>query len=618
MITRRGIANLENERLGLIMIGMTLLVIIFITLMMFDNRRDSRMEFIQAQGVSLARILSDLPLSDLVTESGTGGVLRVLKEILTTPEFAYVAVVDRSGAKLREVAKSGVIVPELRIKEEPSSWIGRRTIPGESRNKNFIEFHAPVILSGELYGHVRIAYFEPGYGIDSTYLPFVSTMALMVFLLTTLSYYLVKKEIRPIRTACTAIHDMANRNDYQPIDVTASGEIGELIGCINHYIEYTGNRVSSLEKSHFDLDASAKFLNYKRERIEMVLQSLPDPVVVLDETGIVNMANSRISNILNIQSDDLRGKRLIEYVNHPAMQGYQPRGKTLSPANKRGNNWSFVPENEKNKTYSVEAFPLFSVKDRKKTYGSLVVFHDISEEVLAKQSRAEFVAHVAHELKSPLNVLTMYSEALIGEEGKSREFQIDASNVIRDEVERLASLINNLLSLTRFEVGGMQISRQRVKLKEMVEDAFENISRNGYNKNCEFSIDLPNQVSAISADKDLMRIAINNILTNAIKYNKPGGKVSMTVTEDAQSITISIRDTGIGISEDDISHIYDKFFRSESEEVRDRPGHGLGLPLAKEIIELHNGELLVESVLGEGTEFIIVFRKDSGIIMEAV
>ena len=250
--------------------------------------------------------------------------------------------------------------------------------------------------------------------------------------------------------------------------------------------------------------------------------------------------------------------------------------------------------------------------------GNLVVFRDITAEVLARRSSGEFVAHVAHELKSPLNVIAMYTESLQGKDGQSEEFRIEAANVVHDEVERLSMLINNILSITKIEMGSINIKRHRVKLRDLLEDTFNAVSRGGRGDDLKFTIDLPREMSPVAVDKELMRIAINNLLTNAIKYNRAGGTVSLVAEETGGKVRICIRDTGVGIAREDQERIFQKFFRSEREEIRAKAGHGLGLSLAREIVQLHHGTLSVSSTPGEGSEFAIEFDKETELLKQAV
>ena len=136
------------------------------------------------------------------------------------------------------------------------------------------------------------------------------------------------------------------------------------------------------------------------------------------------------------------------------------------------------------------------------------------------------------------------------------------------------------------------------------------------NINCRVVVDA--NLNAAYLDKDLFRVAISNLLTNAIKYNKPGGEIILSASETIDTIKISVRDSGIGINKDEINKIFDRFYRSENEDARKCDGHGLGLALVKQIIELHEGELQVDSTLGEGSEFSIVLKKSLNLMKEAV
>ena len=190
-------------------------------------------------------------------------------------------------------------------------------------------------------------------------------------------------------------------------------------------------------------------------------------------------------------------------------------------------------------------------------------------------------------------------------------------NVIHDEVERLSTLINNLLAINQYELGGVVAQRKHVRLHELLDDAFSNISKGRGDKNLKFDLEIPREMSLAFIDKDLFRIAINNLLTNAIKYSKPGGKVSLSALENENNIEIRVSDEGYGIAEQDQTKIYDKFFRSNADDIREQTGHGLGLSLVRQIILMHHGELSFTSELDKGSEFVITLEKMSSQILDA-
>ena len=144
------------------------------------------------------------------------------------------------------------------------------------------------------------------------------------------------------------------------------------------------------------------------------------------------------------------------------------------------------------------------------------------------------------------------------------------------------------------------------------------MTRSAKDKDVSCSLDLPEEMSHIYVDKDLLRVAINNLLTNAIKYNRPQGKVTLSAEETDDQIIIYVKDTGKGIATDELDKIFEKFYRSSDPEISGITGHGLGLSLAKSIIELHHGRLQVESELQKGSTFSITFGKSDGLIKQGI
>jgi signal transduction histidine kinase len=179
-------------------------------------------------------------------------------------------------------------------------------------------------------------------------------------------------------------------------------------------------------------------------------------------------------------------------------------------------------------------------------------------------------------------------------------------------------MIDNLLNLAMIEMGTVAMHRQRVKMGKFLEDIYQSMSHDKRVEELNFDLSLPHDLGALSIDKDLVRVSINNLISNAIKYNQPGGKIELVAEENDTEIIIRVRDSGIGISEQDQHRIFEKFFRSEDEEVRKRTGHGLGLSLVHETVKLHNGEITINSSPGEGTEFVMRFNKESNMLKDAV
>ncbi|MDX1697354.1 MAG: ATP-binding protein, partial [Thiohalobacterales bacterium] len=609
----------NRERLGLMMIVASLAVILVTLFLLFAYQQDAQRTHIREQGSSLTRVISRIPYSQLVTGPGQAGTLSMLRHTGRETGFAYVAVMDRNGAVVAEVTSPGILVPAGTLPSDPASWLGERSLELAGDGRQITEFYAPLFEQGEFAGYVRLGYLEPGFGLRTDQLPLFATFALPIFLLTPLFYFLLRREVRPFQDATDKLASLVdNAGSPGKVELSASNELQGFMDRFNSFVGVVQGRIGELEADRNELMTSTKLLGYKRARIESALQSFPEAIMVLDESGVVSLANPRLENILGIPFDKILGRRPSEWCSDPEVVAFLS-GST--PQGRRGRGTEtleYMPSAKTGRSVRIEPYPLFSPRNVSQVLGTLVIFRDITAEKIARNSSAEFIAHVAHELKTPLNVIGMYSETLQDAGPDNEAVRVEAANVIHDEVERLALLIGNMLSITKIETGSMAIERTRVKLRDLLQDAFDANTRAGREKNIDFRLELPREISPVALDKNLMRIAINNLLTNAIKYSDPGGAVTMSVEETDETVRIVVRDTGLGIAPEEMERIFDKFFRSESDAVRKRSGHGLGLPLAREIVQLHQGTLNVKSTPGVGSEFTIEFNKESGLLKKAV
>jgi signal transduction histidine kinase len=203
--------------------------------------------------------------------------------------------------------------------------------------------------------------------------------------------------------------------------------------------------------------------------------------------------------------------------------------------------------------------------------------------------------------------------------GNDEAVRVEAVNVIHAEVDRMAGLINNLLNISKLETGAIALATSRVNVHDLLAGAFEAQRQNAPGKGLQLRIDVPANLGLAALDKELMRVAVNNLLSNAIKYNRAGGEVLLSAheTED-EHLEIRVRDSGIGIPPAQCARVFDKYFRADDPAAAGRSGHGLGLYLVRQIVELHHGTVSVQSEPGQGSEFCVRLKKLPALYEEAM
>ena len=236
--------------------------------------------------------------------------------------------------------------------------------------------------------------------------------------------------------------------------------------------------------------------------------------------------------------------------------------------------------------------------------GVIAVIQDITEHVKLDNMQKELVADVSHELKTPITSIMGYADTLL-EGGYDEETQAKFLNVIASESRRMARLVTDLLTLSRYDSNKKKTQKESFDLGELVKRCQEKlaieIKKKGHKVNCFVTADVP----LVYADKDDIERVVLNILTNSIKYTPDNGEIKIYVGFVYNDAYIKIFDNGIGIPEDDLSRIFERFYRVDKARTREMGGTGLGLSIAKEILDKNGGSIDIKSKVGEGTEVVI-------------
>jgi len=598
---------MKNNRIGLILVGSMLAVIALVVTLLLQRQQIEHAEQVRAQGLGVVRSLAALPASVLIPSKGAPGVLDSILAYRDNPDFAYAAVSAADGRSLAEVTSPGTLVP-------PSAALAltgfaERTIAAGQNGRAIREFHGP-LASADDKTQVRIGYFEARTPFGMKDLPFYALIALAMFLLVPLIYLVIKREMAPLAALGEQLRVAANQaTTHMPALVStpeSDADVRTLAHTLNRYLDQASTRIRELEQESVASMASGRLLEYGSNKMQAVLQCLPDGLLVLDPAGEVTFATGKIEPLLGVPVADVLSQPVEAWCRDPELRAMLARFRSAGLDTRSQMTIEFNPAGVPDKRLWATAQALLG---HSMGYGTLVVLRDATREHLARQAGNDFVAHVAHELKSPLNVIGMYGEMLADAGEDDPAVRVEAINVIQDEVERMSSLVNNLLNVSKLEMGSMRPERHRVKLDDLLRDAYQQARSRAEGKGIRLELQVARDLAAVSVDKDLFRIALNNLLNNAIKYNQSGGSVVLAADEGDLDVVIGVRDSGIGMTPEDRERVTEKFFRVRETGTEQRGGHGLGLYLTNQIVELHHGRLTIDSELGHGSVFSIHLKK---------
>lgn len=235
--------------------------------------------------------------------------------------------------------------------------------------------------------------------------------------------------------------------------------------------------------------------------------------------------------------------------------------------------------------------------------GAVVILYDVSELRRLETLRREFVANVSHELKTPLTAICGLTETLLDDEHMDPPTTHRFLEKIQKQSERLATLVRDLLTLSRVESEEASLERLLLDLREPVRESFKGLAAAGEEKALVLALEVPDGQVVVHGDRELLRQLVDNLVDNAIKYTRQGGRICVRLRTDAAHATIEVQDTGIGIAPADQPRIFERFYRVDKARSRDLGGTGLGLSIVKHITLAHDGQVSIESVLGEGSTF---------------
>lgn len=234
---------------------------------------------------------------------------------------------------------------------------------------------------------------------------------------------------------------------------------------------------------------------------------------------------------------------------------------------------------------------------------AMIIIEDITQQRVAEEARNAFVAQATHELRTPLTNIRLYTEMALDDGKDDPKVMATCLNVINQETFRLDRIVGDILSIAEIEAGTMGLKRDDVRLDEVFPELQTDYAAQAQEKQITLQFRLPPKLPVITGDREKIRLALHNLVGNALKYTPTGGTVTVNVSADQGRLLVDVTDTGIGMNDEDRQHIFEKFYRAKDRRVGKITGSGLGLTIAREVIRLHGGDITVESELDKGSTF---------------
>lgn len=353
-------------------------------------------------------------------------------------------------------------------------------------------------------------------------------------------------------------------------------------------------------------------------KMQGMMESIADGVLVANQTGEIIVANIATSKILGIPRAELIGKNVRQL---SGLYGYSGDLWVRTIQDWASNSEmiageSYLADELKidDKIVSVLLSPIFA---NQQFFGTVSIVRDRTKEVEVDRVKSEFVSTVSHELRTPLTSIKGYTDLiLMGATGPIPESQTKYLRVIKSNADRLQELVNDLLDISRIETGKTKLDLRPVDLSQVIHEVVEGhlVGRVKHeNKVITSHIELPPNLPLANGDYKRVTQILTNLVDNAFNYTESGGSITVKAWSEKGQIYISVKDTGYGISEENLNKIFDRFYRSEDERIQKVSGTGLGLAIVTSLIEMHGGRLQVQSKLNEGSTFTFnlpIVKKD--------
>ncbi len=399
---------------------------------------------------------------------------------------------------------------------------------------------------------------------------FLQAMFIALLISALLSFFITSSITAPINDLTEKAEKMASGDFSQEIRGKSNDEIGRLADMFN-----------ILRR---ELDDNITEISNEKSKLETILKYMADGLIAVDLSGQIIHANAAARALLDLSDEEMENLNFSGILQKFGKKDIADGIKNITSSEVMNEIVMY-----RSNILSIR-YARFTAEDDN-DIGVIMLIQDITESQKLEQMQTDFVANVSHELRTPLTTIKSYTETLLESGIEDEETQKNFLMVIDDETERMSRLVKELLQLSRLDSHREKMNFKELEVGKILEDCVKKITLTAQAKEqtveCVYDRNTP---LYIMGDRDKMQQVILNILTNSIKYTQAGGKIRLNAWKEDDVVCITVEDNGIGISDAELSRIFERFYRVDKARSRAMGGTGLGLSIAKQIIEVHGGK----------------------------
>jgi two-component system phosphate regulon sensor histidine kinase PhoR len=437
----------------------------------------------------------------------------------------------------------------------------------------------PITEQGQVVGVARVALplTTVQSSINSSVVIIVSVIAVIAIMVVLAAALIGGLITRPVRQITEAAEGIAAGKLDQQISVRTSDEIGRLGHAFNEMSLSLKNTMATI------MD--------ERSKLATILSNLTDGVVMTDSDTKIMLANPAAERLFSFEEPKVTGHPLIESILDHEVDN------TVKKCLQTNTEKTIQLDLASGKFLRIIAVPV-TVSGAK---AALILFQDLTELRNLQTMRRELIGNLSHELRTPIAGIKVMVETLKSAATKDKKASADFLARIDDEVDRLTQMVSELTELSRIETGRAELKMSPTDLNLLIGEIITQMKPLVEKQRITVGTDLYAELPLVEADKERIRNTIVNLVHNSIKFTKPGGKIGLSTRVEGNFAIVSVSDTGIGIPEDALPHVFERFYKADKSRSKD--GSGLGLAIAKHIVQAHGGRIWAQSEEGKGSTF---------------